>query len=88
MDDGEIAIEPGPADDPAFVMFTDLGTLLGLGIGENSLDEEVAGGRVRVEGAHDGARRAAELFVPARPLADDHAVEAARALGGATPPRA
>lgn len=69
IDDGEIAVEPGPADDPAFVMTTDLVTLLGLGV-EQNLEEAVASGQVGVEGDYEAARRAVQLFGPQRTVGD------------------
>lgn len=73
VDDGEIAVEPGPAEDPALAMTTDLGTFLGLGI-QQDLEEAIGAGRVELKGDYEVAKRALELFAPQRPAIDKVAV--------------
>lgn len=75
IDDGEIAVEPGPAEDPALALTTDLGTFLALGI-EQDLDEAIGAGQVELEGDYQVAKRALELFAPKR--AEDGASLTAR----------
>lgn len=69
IEDGEIAVGPGSAEDPAFVMTADLVTLLRLGV-EQNLQEAVASGQVRLEGDYEAAKSAVQLFGPERTVGE------------------
>lgn len=60
--DGTLVAGPGPAEDPAFVMRTDLVTFMALGAGQIDPIEALMSGRAGVEGDAESAMRCQAIF--------------------------
>lgn len=67
VDDGEVALAAGGADDPAYVITTDLATFMALGARTLTLADAIEQGRVELEGDADAHTRSLDILAPVGP---------------------
>lgn len=60
--DGQLNTSDGPADEPAFILETDVDTFRDIVTGDVDTEEGISSGRVRFEGSRAALHRSAELF--------------------------